>query len=268
MPRNVLLLATVLVAACQSTGTPTLNPEGSTAVASPVASAAPSAAFPSVAAPSTAPTKPVTLPRTVDVPLDGTCEDANISCLGTIEAGKTYSTKVFEPTMSFVVQTTDWVNPFDTGGEFGLLSKRDIGDGIWFFRDARSVDKSVGATALDIATWMETYSNLDVTPFVPAKIGGLNGVWMDVRVAPGATSTDPGCPVQTCVLMLRGDDPVPNDPYQWHWDWGNAGTEVQRVYLLEDKGTVIVIFVDSPDGLTFDALTNAFDEIAPTIAFN
>lgn len=263
MPRRIaVLLLTVLMAACQSTGTATLAP-----VATATAPSAPASTTQVTAGPTSAPTKPVTMPRVADVPLDGTCEDENVSCLGNLVPGTRYATKVFEPTISFMVQSADWVNVADTGGDFGLRSKRDIGDSITFFRDARSVDKAVGATVTDIAAWLETYDELTVTPFVPARIGGLTGVTLDIRVRPGATGTDPGCPVQVCVAMLRGDDPVPNDPYQWHWDWSTAGTEVQRLYLLGGKDTVIAIFVDSVDGLTFDALTKAFDEIKPTIAF-
>jgi hypothetical protein len=91
---------------------------------------------------------------------------------------------------------------------------------------------------------------------------------MDIRIkTPASTIDDPNCPVQVCVPILRGDDPVANDPYQWHWDWGSAGTEVQRLYLLQAEDMVIAIFVDSGDGLTFDALNDTFDAVAPTIAF-
>ncbi|MEO8462762.1 MAG: hypothetical protein ABI555_06090 [Chloroflexota bacterium] len=257
-----MLLVAALVAACQSTGTATIAPTTAAATAStPASNGAPTTG------PTTAPTKPVTVPRVADVPLDGTCEDENVSCLGALEPGTTYATKVWEPTMSFKVQSSDWVNVADLGGDFGLLSKRDIGDAIMFFRDARSVDTSVGATVTDIAAWLATNDELTVTPFVPAQIGGLTGVMLDIRTRPGATSTDPTCPVQVCVQLLRGDDPVPNDPYQWHWDWSNAGTEVQRLYLLHGKDTVIAIFVDSLDGLTFDGLTTTFDEMKPTITF-
>lgn len=260
--RSALMLAIVLVAACQSAGSATV---GTTATV-PAASAPPTAAATTI--PSTAPTRPVTLPRVSDVPLDGTCEDEDASCLGALAPGKVYTTKVFTPTTSFKVPSADWVNPFDGGGDFALLSTRDVGDAIMFFRDARSVDKSVGATVTDIAAWLEAYDQLTVTPATPATIGGLTGVSMDIRISPGATNTDPGCPVQICVLLVRGDDPVPNDPYQWHWDWAIAGTEVMRLYLLDAKDIVLAIFVDSRDGLTFEAVTGTFDAIKPTITFD
>lgn len=256
-----LIIFAILVVACQSAGTPTIAPTQAGAPrSSPIAATA-------TPTPTPAGTKPLTLPRVLDVPLDGTCDDEGDSCLGKLEAGKAYTTKVFTPSLTFTMPTSEWVNPSENGGNIALFSTRDIGDVIIFFRDAKSTDRSA-ATVTDIANWLESNDHLTVTGFVPAKVGGLSGVTMDVRVAPGATSTDPGCPIQVCIAMLRGDDPVPNDPYQWHWDWSAAGTEVQRLYLLEGKDTVIAILVDSRDGLTFDALTQTFDEIKPTLAFN
>jgi hypothetical protein len=257
MARRMLLLVAVIIAGCQSAGTPTAIPtQAQAATSSPIA-----------ATPAATATKPVTLPRTVDVPLDGTCENENVSCFGKLEAGKVYTTKVFTPAMSFAVPTSDWVNPGETGGDIGIFSTRDVGDVIMFFRDARSADKAVGATVTDIAGWLASNHQLTVTPAKPAKIGGLTGVSMDIRIAPGATSTDPGCPVQACVTMLRGDDPVANDPYQWHWDWGLAGTEASRMYLLDGPDTVVAIFVDSLDGKTFDSITAAFDQMTPKLSF-
>jgi hypothetical protein len=214
-----------------------------------------------------APSKPASLPRISDVPLDGSCEAPDVSCFGSLTPGKVYTTKVFTPPTSFKVPNAEWVNVADLGGDFGLLSTKDVGDAIMFFRDVRSFDKSA-ATVTDIALWLESKEGLDVTPFTPAKVGGLTGVSMDIRIAPGAANEDPGCPVQACIMMLRGDDPVLNDPYQWHWDWGAAGTEGQRLYLLDGKDTVIAIIADSIDGTTFDKITATFDQIAPTISFD
>jgi hypothetical protein len=257
--RMVFLLATILVGACQGGGTPTTTP---TQAVTPTV--APTAVI--EATPSPEPTKPETLPRISDLPLDGSCEAPDISCFGILEAGKVYQSKVFTPTLSFTVPNGDWVNPGEVGGDFALLSTRDVGDEIIFFRDAKSFDKSE-STVSGITTWLQSQGSLTLTDPKPATIGGLTGVSMDLRIAPGATTADPGCPVRVCLLLLRGDDPVLNDPYQWHWDWGSAGTEVQRLYLLEGKDTTIAIFVDSRDGLTFDALTHTFEAMIPTIHF-
>ena len=96
---------------------------------------------------------------------------------------------------------------------------------------------------------------------------GLTGVTLDVTVAAGSTLTDSNCPVQVCVPIFVGEDPLPKDPFWWHWDWSDAGPENQRLYLLTAPNGVIAIFVDSVDGTTFDTLTKAFDQISPTIRF-
>jgi hypothetical protein len=262
---SIVVVACIVVTACQPAGSASAAPTTAAAATGAATTAAP-ATVPATTGPAVS-TKPTGLPRVADLPLDGTCEDENTSCIGLLDAGKKYTTKVFTPATSFTMPNADFVNPFDTGGYFGLLSTRDIGDEIRFFRDARSFDKSAGDSVTDLALWIEAYDKLDVTPFQPVKIGGLSGVWMDIRIAADATNQDPGCPVQVCVPTLRGDDPVQNDPYQWHWDWGSAGLETQRLYLLDARDTIIAIFVDSRDGLTFDALTQVFDTIKATIAF-
>ena len=115
---------------------------------------------------------------------------------------------MFEPTLTFSVPTSDWVNVADVGGDFGLRSTHDIGDVIIFFRDARSLDDAVGATVSEIEHWLETNDKLTVTPAAPAKVGGLTGVTLDLRVRPGAVNADPGCPVQLCVPLLRRPRPA------------------------------------------------------------
>jgi hypothetical protein len=264
MGRQVgLVLASILVAACQGAGTPTAAP--TTAATAPPATASPATRAPATATP--APTKPLVLPRKTDVALDGTCESEDQGCLGLLMAGKVYTTTTFKPTVSFSVPTAEWDNPNEAGGEMPLFSTRDIGDVIFFFSYARSTDPTVGYTVDAISTWLQGYAKVTVTPAVPASIGGLHGVTMDIRVAPGVVSTDPQCPVQACVPLFRGDDPDATDPYQWHWDWGVAGTEAMRVYLLDANKVVVLLLADSVDGLTFDTISGAFDAMAPTIKF-
>ena len=90
---------------------------------------------------------------------------------------------------------------------------------------------------------------------------------MEVRIAADATNQDPSCPVQVCVIFLKGIDPTP--PVEWDWDWGSAGTETQRLYLVTATDNVVVaIFVDSLDGATFDSLTVKADAILATVKFD
>ena len=166
------------------------------------------------------PTKPVTLPRQVDVPLNGTCEQENVSCFGKLEAGKVYTTKVFTPAMSFAVPTSDWVNPGETGGDFALFSTRDIGDEIIFFRD---VKRSTQPSERRSPT-----SPTGSSPTTPDRHAIRTGEdrRADRRRAghsrrPRRHQHGPRLPGPGLRLLLRGDDPDPNDPYQWHWDWSS-----------------------------------------------
>lgn len=66
--------------------------------------------------------------------------------------------------------------------------------------------------------------------------------------------------------IFKGADLTP--PSTWSWDWGSAGLETQRLYLLSSKESVIAIFVDSYDGTSFDALTTAADQILAKVKFD
>jgi hypothetical protein len=60
---------------------------------------------------------------------------------------------------------------------------------------------------------------------------------------------------------------VVGDPYPWDWDWGVAGTEKERLYLLDASDGTIAVVVDSLDGTTFDSLVGIWEQIVPTIRF-
>jgi hypothetical protein len=254
----------LVVGACQA-GT-AATPPPSTGSAPPAAvSIAPT---PSAAVDTTpTATRPVAMQRPGNLPTDGSCETEDASCLGILEANKTYTTKIFKPAITFSIPVAGWINQFDGVGDFGLIELDPAGDGVLFFRDPRATDASVGPGIDAIAAWLATDKNLAVTAATTVKLGGLSGVAMDVRTAAGAT-TDPGCRVQVCVGFLRGDDPLANDLYPWHWDWGTAGPEAQRLYLLKTADGTMAIVVDSVDGTTFESLIATWEKIAPTVKFS
>ena len=217
----------------------------------------------------TATPKPVSLPRPTDIPADGSCEQGHI-CLGLLTAGTVYTTSAFQPAITFSVPEAGWENRADEGGIFFLLRIAYPGDSIAFFRNpiASGVGaSSVGTSIEELAAWAAANPLLDASPPTPVTIGGLQGLTMDMRVATGAENQDPGCPVQVCVPFLRGkDETTPSQP-QWKWDWGFAGLETQRLYLLTSSRGVLAIFVDSYDGTSFDALTTAASAILATVTF-
>jgi hypothetical protein len=264
-PIGILFVAAVL-SGCQSAGTPTAGPTTGPATPAATATVAPPTGNPTA----TVVAKPVALPREVPVPIDGRCESEDQGCLGLLKAGTVYTTTTFKPKLSFSVPTAEWDNPNEAGGEMPLFSTRPelLGDVIFFFSHAQSIDPKVGSKFEEIVAWLQTYDQIDATPAKPVTIGGLKGVTMDVKVAPGAVNADPACPAQVCVGILVGADPDPKDPYLWHWDWGLGGTEIMRLNLLNANGNTVLVLADSVDGTTFKAITDALDAIAPTIKFD
>jgi hypothetical protein len=259
----LVLAVAAMTAACES-GAGTATPPPTKFAASPAtATTAPTTAV------TPAPTLPAALQRPTNLPTDGSCEDADSSCLGVLEAGKVYTSKVFKPAVTFTVPVAGFINQFDGVGDIGIQEiDPSAGDAVIFFNAPRSVDDAIGSKIDDIATWLETNDNLQVTPFKPVKLGGLSGLVLDVAASAKATGGSSAvCPVQICVDVLHGDDPNPKDPYPWHWDWGVAGPERFRLYLLNGPDNPIAVVIDSVDGTTFDAIIATWEKIAPTVKF-
>jgi hypothetical protein len=254
---SAIALLALGIAACQAGS----NGESRSPVQSTAGSASP--------AQSVSPTAPVSLPRPTDVPTDGTCEEGHV-CLGVLNPGTDYSTTDFLPHVTFRVPDAGWENLVDGQGTFQLLPVAAPGDAIAFFREPRASGagaSAVGSTVDDLSTWLGANPMLEVTSPEAVTVGGAAGVWMKIRVAADAENQDPSCPVQVCVPFFKGLDPSP--PVEWDWDWGSAGTEVQRLYLVSwTDGTVVAIFVDSLDGTSFDALVAQAEVILETVHFS
>jgi len=212
---------------------------------------------------------PLAVSRPTDIPTDGTCDEGHI-CLGLLAAGKTYQSAAFEPRITFTVPSSGWENLGDEGAAFQLRPISAPGDAIAFFRGARAVAAdgtfaSADDTVAGLSDWLASNALLDVTPARAVSVGGLSGLTMDIKIAAGAVSHPSDCPVQTCVTIFKGQDLSAHPP--WHWDWGSAGPEIQRLYLLTATDGVVVIFIDSLDGTTFDTLTTAADRILAGLTF-
>ncbi len=255
---STVMLLLLMGTACQAATSPSATGSGS-AQASATPTAAPTAS------------EPLSMPRPSDLPTDGTCEQGRI-CLGLLDPGVTYHTRAFRPGMSLSVPDAGWENISDEGGILQLLPIQSPGDAIAVFHGPRAVDPSgtlvpgIDGSAQALADWLGSHDQLDVTPAQPVTIGGLSGLVMDIRISPDATARDPGCPVRACFAYFKGKDTAPRPT--WEWDWGSAGTEVQRLYLLSGKDYVLAIFVDSLDGATFESMTAAADKILGTLTFD
>jgi len=254
---TVLLLAACGAATGSSAGVP------STVVATPAASVV--AAATPTSRPTPAP-RPTRIARPTDLPTDGACEDAH-SCLGLLPPG-TYDTDLFKPGFGFTITDGRWENRAMTPGNVPLESIDVPGDGIFFFAHPRAVkpegplDLSVKMTAAGVADWMAGNQNLTVGPVTDVNVGGLTGKQMDIALAPDAVVPTGDCPVQRCLGLVNAQGST------WAWDWGIADSELQRVYALDSKDGVVLVFVDSLDGTTFDSITKAADTILKTVKFD
>jgi hypothetical protein len=183
-----------------------------------------------------------------------------------------HHTQVFVPGFEFTMHEAGWENIAQEGGVFQLLPIDSPGDAIAFFREPHATNENggpvagVGGTVPELTSWLMSNEFLNVTAPSETTVGGLHGVRMDIVIAPGAQAHQSDCPVQVCVAFFQGIDPsrLPN----WQWDWGSAGPERQRLYLLSVKDGVLAIFVDSLDGATFDALNQTADAVIRSVKFD
>ena len=114
-----------------------------------------------------------------------------------------------------------------------------------------------------ITGWLAAHPDLTVGPAMDVTVGGLHGKRMTLEAAPTSTAHYPAdCPVRTCVSLMQSRAPT------WSWDWGTSSSEKQRLDILAAKDGVVLIFVDSPDGKTYDSLVEKADAILDTVKFD
>jgi hypothetical protein len=229
---------------------------------SPVVSAA------ATRAPSAPPKeRPVSVERPTDLPTDGTCIPDH-QCLGLLPPGS-YHSENFDPAFSFSITEPGWQNLEEVPWVLPLLPVDHPGDAVMFFRGPRvSADDgrilaSVGADVPAIVAWFVANGSLSVSSPADVTVGGLAGMWFDVSVAPGASNTDPGCPVRVCQAMLAGKAGSGQ-----LWGWGLAGIEKERIYLLTARNGTVAIVVDSMDGASFDDLARRASTVLATVEFD
>jgi len=264
--RFALGIVAILVAGCGAAASPSLPAASVAVVVTPPSSVAASASAAATKTPRPTPAYPTVMTRPTDIPTDGVCEEGH-PCLGLI-AGSSHHTQLFVPGFSFTMAKTGWENLAMTPGDVGLLPLDTPGDEIHFFTHPKptkpdgTLDLSGTVSVDGITKWFAADPALTVSPAKAVTIGGLSGKVMDVSVAPGTVSHPSDCPVVTCVNLFIGRSNT------WQWDWGSLSSERQRMYVLTAKSDIVLIFVDSPDGTTFDTLTKRADTILATVKFD
>lgn len=192
-------------------------------------------------------------------------------CLGDLDPG-TYGSMSFNPFVATTAWTSDygaltytvpagWTNTEDCDYCFTLVKQNGPPDppGILMFSDvaAHSQDAAcpevpqpgVAHTAAAIAAFLKGLPGLIASAPVPITIGGLNGMMLDISMAPSWTRTcsfGDGGPVVTTLTHASGVS---------GFDWNVGGTVHERVILLDSGGgRTLLIEIDAPDKAAFDAL--------------
>lgn len=263
----LVVLATIALVGCGTTGSSGTSPGTATATAKTAASGPSTAPSEAVATKRPTPTpRPMAVPRPTDLSTDGTCEEGH-TCLGLLGPGE-HQEDVFQPHFAFSTAKDGWENMAQTPGSFDLQWLEHPGDVIMFLRAPRATKPdgtmdNIGETTVEsLGSWLASNPDVQATAAEPVTIGGLEGTAMEVTLSPTANHPGGDCPTQTCIGLLKGTDRA-----TWAWDWGLANGERIRIYLLDGGDDVVLVAVDSLDGTTFDAITEEADAILGTVKF-
>lgn len=190
------------------------------------------------------------------------------ACLGTLDAGTTYTTQVFEPQLSYRVPARGWSNYEDTPGNFLLVPPGDdlpgVNAGTSDFIGVYTavvparitdpngclIDQLSGSwTPTRMASWFTRQPDLITSRALPVSIGGLEGVMVDLRTKPGArltSCTDGGQRIKLAGLFT-GQSPS-------SLDHAVIPNMTMRLIMLASAGKVLLVELDdiddAPVGLT------------------
>jgi hypothetical protein len=168
-----------------------------------------------------------------------------------------------------------WDNIVDSPNEYHILRSGPDGQptemGIYMFRDvaiqaATCEDKpepDIGRTPADMTAYMRNHPGLIATEPEAVNIGGLNGVFIEVTLAPSWT--------QTC----HYSEGEPNVPLFWGSDadsgleWSVGPGAKSRFYILSmpGGGNILIDIAAYPDS-EFDALRESAIPVIESITFD
>jgi len=194
-------------------------------------------------------------------------------CVGPLTPGAHRSIS-FIPPIDFVVPE-GWDNPEDLPGTYTLHPNGPLTDAIFLFRDVAvlrqqcdpPLDPAVGNRAIDIADWTSANPNLVVTRRLPAFIGGLSGIQLDLAASGAYTTVCAGQDTQT---YPEGTPLVPlfAGAGSGNLVWFIGGTEQMRLYLLDlPGGGNLTISVDAIRS-SYDALLERSAPVIDSLVFD
>ena len=196
-------------------------------------------------------------------------------CRGPLAAGGPYKTRLFVPVFSLEVDE-GWDNTVDNPNEY-LIMRSGPGaqpsqTGIYILRDvaiqaATCEDKpepGVGRMPSEMGDYLRNHVGLATTEPEAVNVGGLDGVMIEVSLAPSWT--------QTC----HYSEGQPNVPLFWGADadsgleWSIGPSAKSRFYILAmpGGGNVLIDISAYPDGAEFEALLEAALPVVESITFD
>lgn len=195
-------------------------------------------------------------------------------CRGPLAAGESHKTKLFVPAFSLVVGE-GWDNTVDNPNEYQLMRSGPDGQpsqtGIYMFRNiaiqaATCEDKpepGIGRTPTDMAAYLRDHVGLTTTEPEAVNIGGLDGVMIEVALAP--TWTEP----------CHYSEGQPNVPLFWgadaesglEWSMGPGWQDRYYILAMPGGGNVLIDLGAFGEG-DFDAFREAAVPVIDSITFD
>jgi hypothetical protein len=202
----------------------------------------------------------------------------HFDCQGALDPGR-YRAEYFDPTIEFEISSPGWT--WSYSGSFAMIADEShqelyASDGIYLLRDpaiasqdcsdekaTESVEPGVGSSVRELVSWLDGAPSLDVSEPVPATVGGLNGMRLDLQLDPGWK--------QTC--FYSGRTPVApliiNKADVGGYNWAMLPGMSLRWYVLDsDDGVLVVDIEDGPGGASHDDVFRMGGQIVESFVFS
>jgi len=198
------------------------------------------------------------------------CPDVTAGpCLGELAAG-TYATHSFAMPTTYAVPV-GWTNATDLNGELLLLPPGEVVSGvdpgtadyIGIYPDVFPMsqdcsgkpDTTVGRTARALADWMSEIPGIKTSaPPVTTRVGGLDGLYLDVRMDPSRTK---GCHGGPGLDLIMGDGRLSD------LEHGIGPGLAYRYYFLDGRYPLAIEVGYTP---RHESFVQYIDQVAPVIA--
>ena len=126
-------------------------------------------------------------------------------------------------------------------------------------------DPAIGHTADDLIGAWSARPGIVATAPQPISVGGLEGSWIDIHLAPDWTGTCPFDTTQPGVTLFTDADPASGNGTPF---WGISGDEHLRIIALDDTaGSTVLIVLDTLTRETFDGLVAESMPVVDTFEF-